>query len=235
MRKYIHISIWEEKDKKSFINLPVLPESLPTSVAGKAETIEIVGAGERVIFGGEKLDRFSLEAFFPANYDASYVVEAEGKYKTPSENLKMLRQWIDLEQPLRLYSKEGGLNRSVVITNLDYENERAGNIGDIFYTAEFMNYKPPHYRRVALKQTSGTGGVKTPAKKPTNPKASKLPTTYTVKSGDTLGKIALTFYGKADYLKIYNANNKAINAANMRAKAGDKFTIYPGQKLSIPK
>lgn len=235
MRKYIHISIWEEKDKKSFINLPVLPESLPTSVAGKAETIDILGAGERVIFGGEKLDRFTLEAFFPANYDASYVVESKGNYKNPSQNLQKLRRWIDLEEPLRLYSKEGGLNRSVVITNLNYDNERAGHVGDIFYTAEIMNYKPPHYRRVALKQTSGTGGVKTPAKKPTAPKASKLPTTHTVKKGEYLGKIALTFYGKANYTKIYNANKKIIDAANKKAKSKDKYAIYPGQKLTIPK
>lgn len=235
MRKYIHISIWEEADANSFIKLPVLPETLPTSVAGKAETIDIVGAGERVIFGGEKLDRFTLEAFFPANYDSSYVVESEGTYKTPSKNIQKLREWIDLEKPLRLYSKEGGLNRSVVVTNLDYENERAGNIGDVFFTAEFMNYKAPHYRRMALKQSSGGGGVKTPEKKPTAKKADKLPTTYTVKKGDYLGKIALKFYGKANYTKIYNANKKTIDAANKKAKARDKYTIYPGQKLTIPK
>lgn len=235
MRKYIHISIWEEKDKKSFIHLPVLPESLPTSVAGKAETIDIVGAGERIIFGGEKLDRFTLEAFFPKDYDASYVVEAKGKYKTPSKNLQKLRKWIDLEEPLRLYSKEGGLNRSVVLTNLDYENERAGNIGDIFYTAEFVSYKAPHYRRVALKKTNGSGGNKTPAKKPTAVNASKLPTTYTVKKGDYLGKIALAFYGKANYTKIYNANKKTIDAMNKKAGSRDKFTVYSGQKLTIPK
>lgn len=235
MRKYIHISIWEETDAKSFIKLPVLPETLPTSVGGKAETIEIVGAGERVVFGGEKLDRFTLEAFFPGGYDDSYVVESKGTYKTPAQNLKKLREWMDLEKPLRLYSKEGGLNRSVVITNLDYENERAGNIGDIFYTAEFMNYKPPHYRRVALKQSSGKGGVKTPEKKPTAKKASKLPAVYTVKKGDYLGKIALQFYGKADYAKLYNANRKTIDAANKKAKSWDKYTIYPGQRLTIPK
>ncbi|WP_432355320.1 LysM peptidoglycan-binding domain-containing protein [Sporosarcina sp. A2] len=235
MRKYIHISIWEENDKKSFINIPVLPESLPTSVAGKAETIDIVGAGERVVFGGEKLDRFKMETFFPAHYDSSYVVESEGDYKTPSQNLQKLRAWIDLEAPLRLYSKEGGLNRSVVITNLDYDVERAGSLGDIFYTLDIMNYKPPHYRRVALKKTSGSGGIKTTAKKPTAPKASKLPATYTVKKGDYLGKVALAFYGKANYIKVYNANKKAIDAANKKAKARDKYTIHPGQKLTIPK
>ncbi|AQU79714.1 LysM peptidoglycan-binding domain-containing protein [Planococcus faecalis] len=232
MRKYIHISIWEEQNPKSFIKLPVLPETLPTSVSGKAEVIDIVGVGERVIFGGSKLDTFTLEAFFPANYDASYVAESKGTYKTPSKNIQKLRQWIDLEKPLRLYSKEGDLNRSVVITSLDYENERAGNIGDVFYSAEFMNYKAPHTRRVALKKTSGNGGVKTPEKKPT---AGKLPTTYTVKKGDYLGKVALFFYGKANYAKLYNANKKNIDAANKKAKSRDKYTIYPGQKLTIPK
>ena len=49
---------------------------------------------------------------------------------------------------------------------------------------------------------------------------------YTVKSGDTLGKIAKQFYGNAnDYEKIFEANKPLL-------KHPDK--IYPGQMLRIP-
>lgn len=234
-RKKIFIALWEEGHSVSNIKFPVLPETFPTTVQGKGQTIELVDGEERTIFGGAKLDRFTLTSFFPAVYDPSYVTEPEGAYKTPYENINLLRKWCDLERPLRLSSKEGGLNRSVVITNLDYENERAGHLGDIWFTVEFVNYKPPHYRRVAIKQTTGKSGVKTPAKKPTAKNADKLPTTYTVKTADSLGKIALAYYGKADYNKLYNANKKLIDAENKKRKARDKYTIYAGQRLTIPK
>ena len=50
--------------------------------------------------------------------------------------------------------------------------------------------------------------------------------TYTVKSGDTLGKIAKQFYGSASkYPKIFEANQPMLK---------DPDKIYPGQVLRIP-
>jgi len=50
--------------------------------------------------------------------------------------------------------------------------------------------------------------------------------TYTVKSGDTLGKISKEVYGKASlYNKIFEANTPMLKDANH---------IYPGQVLKIP-
>jgi nucleoid-associated protein YgaU len=50
--------------------------------------------------------------------------------------------------------------------------------------------------------------------------------TYTVKSGDTLSKIAQQYYGDANaYMDIFNAN---------RDKLKDPNKIQPGQELTIP-
>ncbi len=50
--------------------------------------------------------------------------------------------------------------------------------------------------------------------------------TYTVKSGDTLGKIAKEIYGNAmEYPKIFEANKPMLS---------DPDKIYPGQVLRIP-
>lgn len=52
-------------------------------------------------------------------------------------------------------------------------------------------------------------------------------TFYTVKSGDTLGKIALEHYGSAGkYMDIFEANRPMLE---------DPDKIYPGQQLRIPK
>lgn len=232
MRKPIYVAAWEVGNASSNVVFPVPPESFPTEVGGKAEVIEILGVGERTVFGGAKLDRFTLETFFPAHHDPSYVVNAPGTYKIPSLSIGKLREWCDKEVPLQLYSKGGGLNRTVVITQLNYDNERAGHLGDVWFTVEFVNYKPPTFRKVAIKKTSG----KTPAKpKPPSKKPKpKLPATHTVKKGESLSVIAKKYYDTADYMTIYNANKKLIDAANKKAKIKAKYNIFPGQKLTIP-
>ena len=49
---------------------------------------------------------------------------------------------------------------------------------------------------------------------------------YTIKSGDSLSKIAKEMYGDAgDYDKIFEANREVI---------GDPDKIYPGQQIRIP-
>ncbi|MBI3615571.1 MAG: LysM peptidoglycan-binding domain-containing protein [Candidatus Omnitrophica bacterium] len=56
--------------------------------------------------------------------------------------------------------------------------------------------------------------------------SSETPTTYTVKSGDTLDKIAAKVYGDSnEWRRIYQANKDRLSTPNR---------IYPGQKLTIP-
>lgn len=59
-----------------------------------------------------------------------------------------------------------------------------------------------------------------------DPNAAKAAKTYTVKSGDTLGKIAKEHLGDASsYMKIFDANKDQLS---------DPDKIKPGQVLKIP-
>ncbi|HET9486555.1 MAG TPA: LysM peptidoglycan-binding domain-containing protein [Chryseosolibacter sp.] len=65
---------------------------------------------------------------------------------------------------------------------------------------------------------------------PEVPRPAEKPVTtardYTIKSGDSLSKIAKQFYGNAgDWKKIYEANKEKIKDPNL---------IHPGQKIIIP-
>jgi nucleoid-associated protein YgaU len=58
------------------------------------------------------------------------------------------------------------------------------------------------------------------------PGAAAMAKTYTVKSGDTLSKIAKEYYGNANaYMDIFNANKDQLS---------DPDKIKPGQVLKIP-
>ncbi|AVL70117.1 MULTISPECIES: peptidoglycan-binding protein LysM [Oligella] len=77
---------------------------------------------------------------------------------------------------------------------------------------------------VALGNTIGVAQVDNQLEAASNEGESNF---YTVKSGDTLSKIAKEQYGNAnDYMKIFEANKPMLSHP-------DK--IYPGQVLRIPK
>jgi nucleoid-associated protein YgaU len=65
------------------------------------------------------------------------------------------------------------------------------------------------------------------------PAAADLPggaTTYTVQSGDTLGEIAVQFYGKAsEWKRIHDANRQLIGPKASGLRTGMKLTIPPPQ------
>ncbi len=72
---------------------------------------------------------------------------------------------------------------------------------------------------------------KKPAEKSANVQRAPQPSTttirsYTIKSGDSLSKIAKQFYGNANaWDKIYKANQDKIKDPNL---------IHPGQEIIIP-
>jgi nucleoid-associated protein YgaU len=79
----------------------------------------------------------------------------------------------------------------------------------------------------AVKPGTPQGGMLDPLKQnnPAQPVAAAQDT-YTVKSGDSLSKIAKNFYGDAqEWRKIYDANKDQISNPDL---------IQPGWKLKIP-
>ena len=77
-----------------------------------------------------------------------------------------------------------------------------------------------------IRATAPTPSAPAPAPAATSGTASPAETTYTVKSGDTLSKIAKQFLGDANaYTEIFDANRVQLSSP-------DK--IVPGQVLKIP-
>ena len=111
------------------------------------------------------------------------------------------------------------------VETFDYE-ERAGELGDFYYSIKLSEWKDYSPRRIELPaEPKKPAQAKEPERtgKPETAKAK----TYTVKAGDCLWNIAKQIYGKgSDYTKIYNANKGTIGS--------NPNLIYPGQVFTIP-
>ena len=146
---------------------------------------------------------------------------------TPWSVIETIERWMQTRRPVRFtVTGETGaiLNYPVTIRLFNYE-ERGGQPGDWYYDIEMKEYRFVQVRN--LTQSSGT--VRVSSAGISRPSSWEPPTTYTVKSGDSLWKISAKVYhdGGVGWRKIYEANKNVIGK--------NPNLIYPGQILVIPR
>lgn len=211
------------------LQLPVNPESIATTMTQGYEDIEISNLGEYTAIGNERLREFSMSSLFPRDYDASYCAYAS--FPKPRECVAMVERWMRSGKPVRFIITGTPVNIAVTIRSFEYE-ERGGEPGDIWYTLQLKEYIFIEIARKSDGKTSGSGGATMPkllSAKAARPNTTAKVSSYTVKAGDSLWKIAqrADVYGDGDqWRKIYDNNRKVIGA--------NPNLIRPGQKLVIP-
>lgn len=198
------------------MQLPVNPPSISIQSDYGWEDVEITQLGEYSIPSGARLRGFSLSSFFPRDYNSSYC-EYE-TIPTPWSAVETIERWMQTRRPIRLTITGTPINYAVTIRTFNYEPERAGNPGDIYYDIALKEYvfvtaNTVQMTNNAAKVTQGTA-------RPTN---RDIPSTYTVKPGDNLTKIALR----------YGLNTRDLYAKNTKVIGKDPNLIYPGQVLTL--
>ena len=143
------------------------------------------------------------------------------------EIVKAIQKARDSLDPVRflITGTDLDINVRMGVETFDYE-ERAGELGDFYYSIKLSEWKDYSPRRIVLppepKKPAQAKEPKRPGKSPAA--AAK---TYTVKAGDCLWNIAKKFYGKGSGLhEDYNANKGTIGS--------NPNLIYPGQVFTIP-
>lgn len=195
---------------------PVNPEEI-TITRGKAlETINIVALGEYDFPVGERVKEIAFSSFFPAAYDPGYC-----NYENlpdPQVAMNQITAMMNSKRPVRLIISDTAVN---VLVMLSAHNStfKGGEPGDVYFDITARTWQEmkvhTHATAQAKKGSSSRSDTKQAAK------------TYTVKSGDTLSKIAkLELGSSAKWQSIYKANVKTIGK--------DPNKIKPGQKLVLP-
>lgn len=205
--------------------LPVNPDSIAVESPHGYEDIDVSNIGEYTVIGNGRQRTFTLSSFFPRDYNASYC--AYPRLQDPWECVKTIERWQRSGKPVRYIVTNTPINIAVTIRNFKYD-ERGGEPGDIYYTLELKEYT---FIKIAKKggTVSGSGGATMPKLQAAaqRPNTRVVPSSYTVKAGDSLFKISARVYGNGnDWRKIYSANKGAIGP--------NPNAIKPGIKLVIP-
>ena len=192
------------------IDIPVLPEKLKVTSPGNNDTATVLVLGDILILRKKGLRTIAWDSFFPA-HSAPYVT---GRVRDPVEIVQAIQAARDGLDPVRF-----------LVETFDYE-ERAGELGDFYYSIKLSEWKDYSPRRIALPAEPEQPAQAKEPERTGEPEAAKAKT-YTVKAGDCLWNIAKQLYGKgSDYTKIYNANKGTIGS--------NPNLIYPGQVFTIP-
>lgn len=203
------------------IDIPVLPEKLKVTSPGNNDTATVLVLGDILILRKKGLRTVAWDSFFPVN-DAPFVT---GRITDPVEIVKAIQKARDSLDPVRflITGTDLDINIRMGVETFDYE-ERAGELGDFYYSIKLSEWKDYSPRRIVLPpEPAKPAQAKEPERTGEPPKQK----TYTVKAGDCLWNIAKKLYGKgSDYTKIYNANKGTIGS--------NPNLIYPGQVFTIP-
>ncbi len=214
------IQFWLKDRRGTYLRFPVNPESLSLTSNFGINRVAVAGLGEVTIPGERELKEVSFQSFFPRDYNPTYC--EYNNFKSPKEFVSTIEEWRDTRQNIRLIISGTDISIPCLIPSFDLQPERAGHVGDIYFSISFTEYRAPVVRKVGDKG-SGNGSTSTarPSQSKTKPKS------YTVKKGDSLWLIAKSIYGQGTkWQTIYNANKKVIG--------NNPNKIVPGQKLVIP-
>jgi hypothetical protein len=165
-------------------------------------------------------------------------------YRLPQDCIEVLETWHDsqygngtadgLPQRLRLVltgaddvTDVAPAIKDVYIS--DFSSKIAGGMGDIEYDLTLTEWRA----LIVLRDTPGTPSIEAGAEgdqpQEGDPDVPPVPSSYTVKSGDTLSAIAQRFLGEAArWQEIYDLPE------NREVVGGDPDAISPGMQLTIP-
>lgn len=215
------IEFWLKDRNDLYRQLPVNPPEIEYSSPYGMNRINIASLGEVALPGERGLKTITFSSFFPRDFNASYR-EYEGG-SSPWEWIKLFELWRDDRRNIRLIIAGTPISIPVFVEEFTLQPEKAGAPGDIYYSITLVEYRPLNVEIMEVSAKGEVKGVST-----SRPKSEKKqPKSYTVKSGDSLWKIAKSIYGDgSQFKKIYEANKSVIGK--------DENLIKPGQKLVIP-
>lgn len=203
------------------LRLPINPEKITVTSSHGYEDIEVTGLGEFTVIGNDKLREYSFSSFFPRDYNPSYCEYED--FPQPWDCVATIERWMATKRPIRLTITGTPINTPVTIRNFTYFEE-GGHVGDLYFEITLKEYVFVEFERYV--ELSASGSSVTMAPEDVRSNSREVPSSYTVKSGDSLWLIAQRTYGNGDkWRQIYDANKATIGANPNLIKVGQTLVI----------
>ncbi len=204
---------------RNFFHFPVNPEEMTISRSKGYETINMLEYGEFDFTLGDKIKEITFSSFFPKDYDPSYC--RYSNLPTPQAATNQLNRFLVSKSPAQLVITGTGVNVPVYVITYN-TTFRGGEPDDIYFDLTFRTWRDAKVQSKKASSSSkktGQSSARTDLK--------QTGKTYTVKTGDSLSKIAKLELGDSSkWNAIYKLNTKIIG--------GNPNMIKPGQKLVMP-
>jgi nucleoid-associated protein YgaU len=213
----MEFSLTDGKGKK--FQFPVNPEEVTISRQKGFDTTTILSYGEFDFPQGEKVKEIAFSSFFPKEYNPAYCTYED--IPDPQEAMNTLNGFLLSKNPLRFIITETAVNVPVIVASHN-SIFRGGEYGDVNFDLSLRTWSD---MKVA-KKAGGTGSKTAAVNKKPRTDMKEKKKTYTVKSGDSLSKIAKLELGdSSQWSRIYQLNKKVIGQ--------NPNAIKPGQKLVL--
>ena len=225
-----------EMDTGLRVTFPLAPETVKCKAVTQFVSHNIIAVGEVKHPRGEKLVKFSWSGRLPGESMRHMRMVSGTDYRSPADLQSIWSTWRRYGKKLRLLVTGTTINHDVYLENYTVDNEKLDSVkysisfvaakDNLIHTTTELNIENTTQRDTTATtqdRAASEGGSQNTGQQ-----------TYTVVTGDCLWTIARKFYGDGSrYGVIYEANKPLIDGRNAGTRL-DRYTIYPGQVLSIP-
>lgn len=214
------------------------PATISVKYAANYQSFDIISMGTIKVPKGHDVPEISWEGEFFGKAKKNMAGVDTANWKAPNTCVRTLRNWMNNKTELTLIVSGTWINMDVTIAS--FEPTPHGGYGDVSYSIVFKRVRDLEIHTTKESKAGKKKKTKSRSKKKKNSSGSGgsgsgSGNTYTVKSGDTLYRIAKN--KGTTWQKIYNKNKAVIEKAakkHGRKNSDHGHWIWPGTKLVIP-
>lgn len=212
---------------------PSLPESIQVKYGAKYQSFDILSQGTVKVPKGTEVSEFTWNGVFFGESKKEEPIVKKKHWKSPRACVNILNEFMMSGKVLNLIVTKTWINEDVTISS--FQPKAVGAYGNIEYSITFVQKKQLKvYTTNELKVASFVKKTR----ERTDTAVQTSGSTYEVRYGDTLYKIAQSELGSSEkWVSIYDLNADVIEQtakAHGFSSSDHGHWIFPGEILTLP-